>query len=89
MNEKKPYTQISKGPDCIIRTFSNNISESELKWHWDDEDRSVKPINTNDWYFQFDNQLPIPFEKTIFIPKGEYHRIIKGTTDLIVEITFT
>jgi hypothetical protein len=85
---QKPYHQYMKGSDCIIRTFSNNIPDIELKWHWDEEDRQVTPLNKNNWYFQFDNQLPILINQTIIIPKGMYHRIIKGTTDLIVEIKF-
>lgn len=86
--DNKPYTQFSKGSDCIVRTFSCAISDSELKWHWDDEDREIKPLNDNDWYFQFDNQLPIKFNQVIVISKGVFHRIIKGTTDLVVEIKF-
>jgi hypothetical protein len=88
VDKNKPYTQISKGPDCIVRTFSCDIPESELKWHWDEEDRHVTPLKQNDWYFQFDNQLPIPINQTIIIPRGTIHRIIKGTTDLVVEIKF-
>ncbi len=35
-----------------------------------------------------DNELPIKIEKnkSIFIPEGTYHRILKGDGDLIVKI---
>jgi hypothetical protein len=59
----------------------------ELKWHWDEEDRTVEVIGKTDWEFQFDNELPIKMDKPIFIPKGAMHRVIKGTKDLQVKIT--
>lgn len=82
-----PFVQIKEGPD-IIRTFSNTIDDSQLKWHWDEQDRTVTAINDNDWLFQFDNELPIVLTQNteIFIPCGVFHRIIKGTTDLVVKI---
>jgi hypothetical protein len=84
-----PFIQIQKGPDNI-RTFSSKIDDSELKWHWDEQDRTVTPINENDWQFQFDDQLPMPLTcgQAIFIPEGLFHRVIKGTTDLVVKIQF-
>jgi hypothetical protein len=51
------------------------------------EDRVVEILNDNDWKFQFDDQLPIKMEGTIEIKKGEWHRIIKGSTPLNVKIT--
>jgi hypothetical protein len=71
-----------------VRTFSSNVSENELKWHWDEEDRIVVCENDTDWLFQMDNELPVKIvkNKPIFIPEGQYHRIIKGTGDLVVKI---
>jgi hypothetical protein len=71
-----------------VRTFSSNVSELELKWHFDEEDRIVVCEHETDWYFQMDNELPVRIEKgkQYFIPEGEYHRIIKGTGNLIVKI---
>lgn len=71
-----------------IRTFSSNVNENELKWHWDEEDRIVVCENDTDWLFQIDNELPVKIvkNKPIFIPEGQYHRIIKGTGDLVVKI---
>jgi hypothetical protein len=71
-----------------VRTFSSNLTEMELKWHFDEEDRIVLCENDTDWMFQIDNNLPIRIEKNtpIFIPEGEYHRIIKGSGDLILKV---
>lgn len=69
-----------------IRTFSVDVDPHELKWHRDDEDRVVVPVGDNDWLFQRDNHLPEPINGEIRIPAGEWHRVIKGTTDLVVRI---
>lgn len=70
-----------------LRSFSPDLMDEELKWHIDMEDRVVEILNDNDWEFQFDDQLPIPMKGTIEIKKGEWHRIIKGSTPLNVKIT--
>lgn len=69
-----------------IRTFSEDVQEFELVWHRDKEDRYVKPLHTTDWKFQLDNDIPRTIEKEIFIPKETYHRLIKGTGNLKVNI---
>lgn len=76
-----PYTE--KGD---IRTFSKDVDSDELKWHRDREDRVVTPLSRNDWLFQHDNELPRPIDGEIRIPRGEWHRVIKGTTDLVVRV---
>lgn len=82
------YSEINKGGK-YIRTFNKNVVSEELVWHRDREDRVVKVLSENDWMFQFDNELPIKLmvNESITIPKNTYHRVIKGTTDLVVEIT--
>lgn len=71
-----------------IRTFSSDLNENELKWHFDEEDRIVICENETDWLFQYDNELPITIKKNkpIFIQKNIYHRIIKGTNNLKLKI---
>ena len=71
-----------------IRTFSSDLSEMELKWHFDEQDRTVVCEYDTDWMFQMDDELPIIIKKNtpIFIPEGTYHRIIKGTGDLVVKV---
>jgi hypothetical protein len=74
--------------DYYIRTFSSVLNETELKWHFDEEDRVVICEHDTDWMFQMDNEIPIQIKKNtpIFIHEGTYHRIIKGTGDLIVKV---
>jgi hypothetical protein len=81
-----PFSETMKG-DTYIRTFSTDVDPSELKWHQDGEDRIVEATHDSDWMYQADNQLPRPFTDKIFIRKGEWHRVIKGTGDLTVRIT--
>lgn len=72
----------------IHRCFSKDVDIEELKWHWDEKDRLVKVVNESDWQYQSDNQFPVSLKKgvEIFIKAGEWHRVIKGTTDLQVHI---
>lgn len=72
--------------DYHIRTFPKDVDDSELVWHRDKEDRIVKSVGHTDWMIQLDNQLPIPLTETTFISKEIYHRVIKGTGDLIVKV---
>lgn len=64
------------------RVFVADTDEMQLIWHRDAEDRTVEALHASDWQFQFDNELPISFEKPIFIRKEQIHRVIKGTGDL-------
>ncbi len=86
----KPYSEEENG-NIVRRTFSSDVSESELTWHRDREDRVILPINENDWYLQMDNELPkkLDINEEYFIPKNTYHRVIKGSTDLMVEVIKT
>lgn len=72
--------------DYHIRTFPKDVDDSELVWHRDKEDRIVKSVGHTDWMIQLDNQLPIPLTETTFISKEIYHRVIKGSGDLIVKV---
>lgn len=85
MVEKIPYkeTQISSGStETVIRKFSDNIDSEELKWHWDEEDRIIHLAHETNWMIQLDNELPQNIKSKTKIPKGVWHRLIKGTGDL-------
>jgi hypothetical protein len=69
-----------------IRVFKSDVFDEELKWHFDEEDRIIQCIGETDWKFQLDEKLPINIEGEIFIPKGVYHRIIKGAGDLKIKL---
>lgn len=86
VREEVPYTEDNLGDNSYTRTFSEDTLEEDLKWHWDEEDRIVHPLHPTDWEFQMDNQLPEKISKSIFIPAGEWHRIIKGSGNLSVKV---
>ena len=90
MDTGKPYKDIEVGSNYVIREFDENIDPIELMWHRDREDRIVEVIEGNNWMVQLDNELPkkLVKENKVFIPKGVYHRIIKGEGDLKVKIQF-
>jgi quercetin dioxygenase-like cupin family protein len=83
----RPYQEVIQD-NTKIRKFSLDIDLNELMWHRDEKDRYVTILEGKDWEFQLDNELPLELKKgdCIFIPKQTYHRIIKGTTDLIIQI---
>jgi len=70
------------------RTFDNTVDDDELKWHQDLNNRKVTIIESDNWYFQMENELPkkLTVGDTLFIPKGVYHRVIKGNGDLVITI---
>jgi hypothetical protein len=69
-----------------IRTFSKEIDDTELVWHRDKEDRIVESVDETDWMIQIDNEIPKVLTEKIYIPKGVYHRVIKGTDDVTVKV---
>jgi hypothetical protein len=81
-----PYKDLEVTDLYIIREFSENIDPIELLWHRDNEDRTVEIIGKTDWKFQLENNLPTSINKPIFISRGTYHRVIKGTGNLILKI---
>ena len=82
----RPYSE-KKEDGYIIREFSRNTPTYELVWHRDKKDRVVEAMNETDWMFQLDNEVPQRLtENKLFIPKETYHRLIKGTDDLVVKI---
>jgi len=76
----KPYQDLEITDKYVIREFNENIDPLELLWHRDLENRTVEIIGKTDWKIQLEDQLPTSMNKPIFISKGEWHRLIKGTT---------
>ncbi len=81
-----PFSQEDLSESAMIRTFTEEVPDNLLKWHWDAEDRTIEVLENSGWQFQRDNELPIDLEGTIEIPKGQWHRIIKGTGTLKLKI---
>lgn len=73
-----------------IRTFSESIDDKELKWHQDLEDRYVKPLHDTDWKVQLDDELPVnlSINEEVYIPEGIWHRLIKGSGTLKLQVKF-
>ena len=67
---------------------SPDVESEELKWHQDLRDRKVTIIESGGWSFQMDDNLPNKLQNAeqISIPKFAWHRVIKGDSDLVVEI---
>jgi len=82
----KPYINIETTDNYIIREFSQDTDELDLIWHMDDEDRTIIAIEETDWMFQFDDELPIPLNSPISIPRHKVHRVIKGSGNLKLKI---
>lgn len=83
------YVDTNKVDNTFNRTFPKDISEKELVWHRDLETRIIKVVSGVDWKLQFDNELPIDLEidKSYIIPKMTFHRILKGSDNLLLKIT--
>lgn len=84
-----PFTQTDLKANTFLREFSESVESEELVWHRDRCDRVVKVIEGTGWKFQLDNELPKKLKAgdTISIPAETYHRLHKGTSKLVVEIT--
>jgi len=85
--EKLPFCeQLNNG--WYYRVFKSDLEEEDLKWHYDDEHRIMVITHETDWKFQYDNQFPteLKLHTSYVIPKGVYHRLIKGTGDLEIKI---
>ena len=89
MKNNLPFNENSISENVKIREFDENVDSGELTWHRDREDRIVKVIEGHNWKLQLDNQLPVTLSegKEYFIPKGEWHRVIKGNDTLKIQVT--
>jgi hypothetical protein len=81
---KFPYTDTNDN-DLVVRTFSENIDPIDLMWHRDLKTRRIKVISGQGWKIQLENSLPEDIND-ITIKKLEWHRVIKGSGDLVVSI---
>ena len=59
-----------------------------LNYHTDLEARTVTVISGEGWQFQYEGEDPIEMTENLVIeiPANRSHKIIKGTTDLVVTI---
>jgi len=85
----QPYTTTPITQTSVIREFSSEVDPMDLVWHQDEEDRTIEILEGNGWQLQRDNELPLALQEgdSIFIPMGQIHRVIKGNTNLKLQIT--
>tara|TARA_X000001036_G_scaffold31468_1_gene25848 strand:+ start:4738 stop:4998 length:261 start_codon:yes stop_codon:yes gene_type:complete len=78
-----------------IKIEHNSSDVEHLQWlhsltnyHMDMDNRKVTVISGSGWKFQFEGESAIDMTAglEISIPKNKSHKIIKGTTDLVVTI---
>lgn len=83
----KPYFE-TRLDNTIYRRFEGTVEETDLVWHRDHNDRQIIVKESQGWQIQLDNELPQDLVEgnTYFIEKEQYHRLIKGQGDLIIEI---
>ena len=84
----QPYTNTPITQTSVIREFSSEVDPMELVWHQDEEDRTIEILEGEGWQLQRDNELPLALQEgdSIFIPMGQIHRVIKGNTNLKIQI---
>jgi len=80
-----PFDEIIDN-NVSIRVFKHDVNPELFVWHRDKEDRIIECNHKTNWLFQRDNELPISFDKKIFIEKETWHRVIKGDGDLELKI---
>lgn len=85
---KNPYFETRLDNNTIYRRFESKVDEHELVWHRDRNDRQIKVLEGTGWQLQFDNELPeeLVEGQTYFIQAEEYHRLVKGQGQLILEV---
>ena len=90
MSEEFPFIQTKLSENKALRTFNESVNNAELIWHMDREDRLITVLESDSWKLQMDNSLPVELKKgkTYFIPKMTYHRVIKGSGSLVLELQF-
>jgi quercetin dioxygenase-like cupin family protein len=86
-----PYAHTQLSHTEFVRTFDVNVAPHELVWHRDHNTRSITVVEGEGWRFQFDNQLPreLKVGDQFQVCAGVYHRLIKGDTDLKLQIVET
>jgi len=84
----RPYKDIFSSENKIIREFGDDIDPIELMWHRDLKTRQITILEGTGWSYQQEDSLPKQLNPgdQIVIPALEWHRVIKGTTNLKLKI---
>jgi hypothetical protein len=83
------YCDFAHLNESFVRVFCEELQDEELVWHRDKRDRIVEVVSGEGWKFQHDNEIPFELKRGMVfeIEAYSYHRILKGTKDLILRIT--
>lgn len=75
----------------IMRTFRFDVESEEMQWHRDARDRCVTVVSGEGWLIQINDRLPAAMAtgSTFSIPHDVWHRVHRGTTDLVILIDET
>ena len=78
---------VAKGcPNTYTRIFREHTPESDLFWNKNYE-RSAKIVECDGWKVELsDHCRTLRAGETFKIPANQYHKIIKGSGSLVVEI---
>lgn len=82
----RPYKNLVLSDKEIIRKFQETVDEHDLLWHRDAETRLIKSVHDTDWLIQLDNCLPVSLNQEVYIERECWHRLIKGTGELVLLI---
>ena len=84
-----PFKEKKIAENVFLRYFDHNVLSEELVWHQDQEDRIIEVIQSNDWHFQRDEEVPFKLVEGMkfSIKKLDYHRLLRGKNDLIIKVT--
>ena len=86
---KEIFIEETEDAHVYKRLFDKNLSDNDLYWHKDKEDREITLLKGEEWYIQKDNSIPILIEKNMsyFIEKNIWHRLInRKYSDLAIII---
>ena len=90
-DEGTPY-QKQEGPfGSEIRVFDPSVSWDRLKWHRDEQDRTISILSgAAGWHFQQDDLLPVELKDgaELSMTRGQWHRLIsvKPLAPLIIQV---
>lgn len=84
-----PYADQRTNDRQFTRTFEADVAADELVWHRDRRTRTIQIREGTGWKIQMDDQLPVELQlnEQYRIPKEQYHRLIRGTGRLVIDIT--
>ena len=83
----RPYSDVDLS-GRVMRTFRVEVDSEEMQWHRDARDRHVTVVSGKGWLLQIDDRLPVAMTVgvTLFIPRDVWHRVHRGSTDLVILI---